>query len=150
MRFRQRDHPRQAIGKKIVVRGNDFAILAVRGNGAEGPVVVLDDGNQHVIMNNVDTRVFGGVFLRNFPSFIFTAIIDDGVFPVGIGLRHHAFNTFSEIGLAVINRGKYANQRLVLNIHVSQVLQPLPTTFQTMANYDLDRKLKWLTTAISD
>lgn len=56
--------------------------------------------------------VFFCVTLNNIRRVVGAAVIDDYIFPVLIGLGQDALNAFSEIFLAVIDRGNNTDQWL--------------------------------------
>ena len=74
--------------------------------------MIRDYVKKVIIANYPNPRMLGCILLRNVQRLVRAAIVENEVFPIGIGLREYASNTLPQIGGAVENGCYYANLRL--------------------------------------
>ena len=108
MRFRQFNHFHEAFRKQPVISMDDFAVRAVRCDLPKCDVSILTDTDEVCVIMDADPLVFLGIGFCDFKSPISTAVIDDAILPILIGLRQYALDTLRQITLAVVNGRKYA------------------------------------------
>jgi hypothetical protein len=92
------------------VGSNHLAVLALGGDAPERDVMVFVHVDKVFVIVDSDSGILGGVLPRDLERSIGTAVVADGVVPVGIGLGQHALDAVTEVVLPVINRCHHAHQ----------------------------------------
>jgi hypothetical protein len=112
MSFGQFDHFHHTFRKDPIICVHDFAVFAVRGHLTHGDIPVRIAPDKFFVVVDPDPLIFLGIGLSDFKGPIGTAVIDDAIFPILIGLRQYAFYALGEKLLAVIHRREHAHERL--------------------------------------
>ncbi len=103
MVFSHFDHAGNALGKKPIVRMNDFAVFAFGRHSCKSRVVIDQGGQKGLVFQHRDTRIFAPKPFCDLQRTVCTTIVYDDVLPVLIGLVQDAFNAFCKILLRIIN-----------------------------------------------
>jgi hypothetical protein len=95
----------------------DLAILALSRNLAERDVAVRIATHKLRIVMYADAFVFSGIRFGNLERPIRTAVVDDAIFPILIGLRQDTLDTFDKVLFSVVDGCEDTYQRLFILLH---------------------------------
>jgi hypothetical protein len=119
MRFGNLDHPGEAVGEKPIVSVQHLAVPTMCGKLTQRVVPIRHQAQECMIVMDANAWVLLGVMAGNFQRAIPAAVINDDIFPVGIGLSEDTFNTLCEILSTIIDWSHYTDQGRCLHIHTS-------------------------------
>src|SRR5215470_10979844 len=105
------NHSLQAFWKDPVIPKNWLAVLACRRDLAHRPIEIGKCGQELRVLQDSDAMVLGSIMASDLQGPIRAAIVDDGIFPILIGLRQDALNALSKVLLLIVNRSYDADQR---------------------------------------
>ncbi len=109
MLLRQGTHYLTASREDPFIRKDHLGVFAIRRNLTDSQVMVGNNLQKLLIVEHPDSRISRGKTACNFSGFVGTTVIDDGVVPILVGLRDHAFNTFCNVIFIVVDRSNYAD-----------------------------------------
>src|SRR5690348_2984402 len=107
--FRPRNHALQTLGENPIVSEYNLAILAQQGYLPQSGIVIGECAQELWILEDPYSRIFGGILTSNFGRSIGTAVIDNDVFPMWIGLTKNGLDAFREISRSVVHGSNYAH-----------------------------------------
>jgi hypothetical protein len=110
-------HAGDTLRKEPVISMDDFAIFTLGGDLSESKISILITTNEIRVVMNADPLIFQGIPFSNFESSIGTAVIDDDVFPILIGLSQHTFYALTEIVFTVIDWSENTDEWFIVRGH---------------------------------
>jgi hypothetical protein len=113
MGFDQGHHLLQAFGEEPVVGMDDLAVPALRRDQPECVVEILQCRQKFFVVANADSLISYGVPPNDIERPVSTAIIDDDVFKIPVGLPQNATDAFIEKFLTVEDGSDDTDQWLI-------------------------------------
>jgi hypothetical protein len=92
VRLRQLHHSPDTVREDKIIGTHNLAVFGSLRNKPERDIVVVYDRNKLIVAVNSDAAVFLGIVQGDFQRSISTAIVEDDIFVVSVGLPENTLN----------------------------------------------------------